>query len=550
VKWSRLFIARKSRSRPSTELARTARFVARFVPLIGLLGALTIVPASASAVALTEVGNFDRPTFVTSDPGDPDRLFVVEQRGRIQLIEDGSTTTFLDIRTIFDELNHSFDESGLWSMAFSPDYASSELFYVAYSGVDDPDTAGDESGDWHIAEFEADDDTADAASRRDVLTVEYPPSQYHYGGQLQFGSDGYLYASIGDGGPNGDPAGNAQNLSVPLGKIVRIDPRGAGPGDYTVPADNPFADTPGCADGCDEIWSYGLRNPWRFSFDRLTGDLVIGDVGFDDREEVDFETGPDPGRGANFGWNCREGTHQFSTVPPCDATDDLTEPTFEYQHLNGSCAITGGYVVRDRSLGDLYGRYLYADFCVGELRSLDLLSSPAQDRSEGLCLAFPISFGEDSAGRIYVTSLQGAVYRLTDTGATGACPQDVQPPPSPESPPASQLPLPSLPSNASAVVRPRFARTLSLSYSAKRPRFRGRLASPVPACTAAQQVALYEKRKGTDLNLGSRETTAKGAYRLRGKEQEKGDEFYAEFERSSSPGGTCLAARSKAIKVG
>jgi hypothetical protein len=236
-------------------------------------------------------------------------------------------------------------------------------------------------------------------------------------------------------------------------------------------------------------------------------------------------------------------------VPPCDAPNDLTEPVFEYQHSNGNCSITGGYVVRDRSLGDLYGRYLYADFCVGELRSLDLLSSPAQDRSEGLCLAFPISFGEDSAGRIYVTSLHGAVYRLTDAGATTACPQDAQPPPSPKNPPASQPPLPSLPSDA-AVVRPRFARTLSLSYSTKRPGFRGRLASPAPACTAAQKVAVYEKRKGRDLKLGSRETTANGVYRLGGREQEKGEEFYAEVKRSSSTDGTCLAARSKAIKVG
>jgi glucose/arabinose dehydrogenase len=526
---------------------RSAR---RFTPFIGVLAVLTVLPASASAVALTEVGSFDRPTFVTSDPGDPDRLFVVEQRGRIQLIEHGSTTTFLDIRSILDVLNSSFDEQGLWSMAFSPDYASSELFYVAYSGVDDPDTAEDEAGDWHIAEFEADGDTADAASRREVLTVEYPPSQYHYGGQLQFGPDGHLYASIGDGGPNGDPAGNAQNLSVLLGKIVRIDPRGAGPGDYTVPAGNPFADTPGCADGCDEIWSFGLRNPWRFSFDRLTGDLAIGDVGFDDREEVDFETAPDPGRGANFGWNCREGTHQFSTLPPCDAPNDLAEPVFEYQHSNGNCSITGGYVVRDRSLGDLYGRYLYADFCVGELRSLDLLSSPAQDRSEGLCLPFPISFGEDSAGRIYVTSLHGAVYRVTDAGGTGACPHDAQPPPSPKNPPASQPPPPPLPSDGAAAGPPEFTRTLSLSYSAKRPGFRGRLASPAPACVAAQRVAVYEKRKGRDRKLGSRETTAKGVYSLRGEEQQKGEEFYAEVKRSRSTDGTCLPARSKAIKVG
>ena len=537
------------RPRLSNGFARAARSLRRFTPFLGVLGALTALPASASAVALTEVGTFERPTFVTSDPGDPDRLFVVEQAGRIRLTEDGRTSTFLDIRGIFDPLGDPFDEHGVWSMAFAPDYRSSRLFYLAYSGVDDPGTVDDESGDWHIAEFEADGDTADAATRREVLTVEFPPSQYHYGGQLQFGTDDYLYASIGDGGPNGDPAGNAQDLGALLGKIVRIDPRGSGPGDYTVPADNPFADTPGCTDGCDEIWSYGLRNPWRFSFDRLTGDVVIGDVGFDGWEEVDFETGPDPGRGDNFGWNCREAMHQFSTVPPCDDPHDLTEPLFEYEHLNGNCSITGGYVVRDTSLGDLYGRYLYADFCVGELRSLDLSSSPAQDRSEGLCVGLPISFGEDSSGRVYVTSLHGAIYRLTYAGSTGACTQDAPPQP-PGPPPSSEPPFPSLPSDGAAAILPEFTRTLSLSYSARWPGFKGRLASQARACTAAQKVAVYEKKKGRDVKLGSQETTQKGAYSLRVRGQGKAKAFYAEVQRSSSMDGTCLAARSRAIRVG
>ncbi|MGH2993025.1 MAG: PQQ-dependent sugar dehydrogenase [Solirubrobacterales bacterium] len=374
---------------------------------------------------LEQVGEFDRPTYVTSDPEDPDRLFVVEQEGRIQLAEGGSTTTFLDIEPIVHDLN-PFGDYGLWSMAFSPDYATNHLFYVAYSGVDDPDTEGeDESGDWHIDEFSASGDTADPASRREVLTVKFPPSEFHYGGQLQFGPDGYLYASTGDGGPQGDPDGNAQNLQGLLGKILRIDPEGSSPGEYTVPTDNPFTDTAGCTDGCDEIWSYGLRHPWRFSFDRLTGDLVIGDVGWNLWEEIDFETGPDPGKGDNFGWNCREGAHQGpgESSPVCaDRIGTFTEPVFEYPHVDpGPCSITGGHMVRDLALDDLDGRYLYADFCVGELRSLNLgLPTASGDRSEGLSVPLPTSFGEDADCRIYVASFDGPVYRLTEpSGGAG-----------------------------------------------------------------------------------------------------------------------------------
>jgi hypothetical protein len=400
-------------------------------------------PAGASALALEQVGSFDRPTYVTSDPHDPDRLFVVEQAGRIQLTEGANTTTFLDIEPLVHDLNPRGDH-GLYSMAFSPDYATNHLFYVAYSGVDDPATEGeDESGDWHIDEFSASGDTADPTSRRGLLTIKFPPipaHPCHYGGQLQFGHDGYLYASTGDGCPQGDPDGNSQNLENLLGKILRIDPEGSAFGDYTVPADNPFTDTPGCTDGCDEIWSYGLRHPWRFSFDRLTGDLVIGDVGYDSWEEVDFETGHDPGKGDNFGWNCREGAHPGpgESSPVCaDRLGTFTEPVFEYPHVldvNGYCSspeapriagsITGGYVVRDRALNDLYGRYLYADFCVGELRSLNLgLPTAGGDRSEGLSVPLPTSFGEDADCRLYVASFNGPVYRLTDSagGASVGC---------------------------------------------------------------------------------------------------------------------------------
>ena len=386
--------------------------------------AVTLLPAGANALSLEQVGNFSEPTYVTSDPDDPDRLFVGERSGRIQLVENGQSSLFLDIESIVlsppddaAKLDH-----GLYSMAFSPEFAADSLFYVAYSSADDPNTANeDESGEWHLAEFTANGDSASPASRREVLAIEYPPDQEHYGGQLHFGRDGYLYASTGDGGPQGDPDGNAQDLNSLLGKMIRIDPREKGGSGYEVPTSNPFA---GSTPGADEIWSYGLRNPWRFSFDRLTGDLVTGDVGYVTREEVNFALAPDPGKGANFGWNCREGTAPFSTAPLCDASQTtFTDPIFEYEHVSGNCSVTGGYVVRDPALGDLFGRYLYADFCLGELRSLDL-GPPVLDRSEGFCVQFPTSFGEDSSGRIYVASLMGPVYRVAVEGSSGDCPPD------------------------------------------------------------------------------------------------------------------------------
>ncbi|MEK6277153.1 MAG: PQQ-dependent sugar dehydrogenase [Actinomycetota bacterium] len=432
------------------------RFLRTFTALLFAAAALT-APASAEALSLEGVGTFESPTYVTSDPGDANRLFVVERPGRIQLTEAGNTTTFLDIESLVlspPEPGTGNNEGGLFSMAFSPGYAADGLFYVVYRGVDDPDTGGeDESGDWHLDEFSANGDTADPASRREVLTVDYPSAdlnaQLHYGGQLEFGPDGYLYASIGDGGPQGDPNGNAQDVTDLFGSILRIDPSGSSPGEYSVPSDNPFAGTAGCADGCDEIWSYGLRNPWRFSFDRETGALAIGDVGQSTWEEVDYEpVSAELGRGDNFGWNCREGAHPYpgpgEPAPVCaDRVGTFTEPVFEYQHLDGNCSVTGGYVVRTLSLGDLFGRYLYADFCVGELRSLSLgLPAAGGDRSEGLSVPFVTSFGEDADCRIYVASLTGPVYRLTEpaAGAPAGCPAELPPSTSP----ASTLP----PSNA------------------------------------------------------------------------------------------------------
>jgi glucose/arabinose dehydrogenase len=352
---------------------------------------------------------------------------VVEQDGRIQLTEGGVTTEFLDI----DPIVESGGERGLLSMATHPGYATNGLFYVFFTASDDPGTAEDETGDLHIAEFEANGDDADETSRRDVLTTKHRDFGNHNGGQLQFGPDGYLYISTGDGGGGGDPLENAQKKGTLLGKILRIDPAGANPGEYTVPAGNPFV---GATPGKGEVWSYGLRNPWRFSFDRLTGALVIGDVGQSGWEEIDYEpVSVGRGKGDNFGWDTCEGLHGFEGSDPECTGPAFTKPVFEYENVDPQpCAITGGYVVRDPALGDLYGRHVYADLCAGEIRSVCLaLPAASSDRSEGLTVSSPTSFGEDASGRIYVAEHGGTVSRLTGAAAPGECPS------SPSSPPGS-----------------------------------------------------------------------------------------------------------------
>jgi glucose/arabinose dehydrogenase len=382
------------------------------------IGAALLVPASASALSLQPVGNYSSPVHVTSDPDNANRLFVVEQEGRIQRTVGGTTTEFLDVTDIVLDGG----ERGLLSLAFPPDHGDSGLFYLFYTAENDPVTGADETGDLRVAEFDVDGSSIED-TRRDVLTINHSSASNHNGGQLQFGPDGFLYISTGDGGGAGDPDGNGQDKGTLLGKILRIDPTGPGPGDYTVPPGNPFA---GPTLGAGEIWSYGLRNPWRFSFDRLTGALAIGDVGQGSWEEIDFEpASAGRGKGDNFGWNCREGMHLFSTAEPCDDPPPLTEPVFEYPHPPDTCAsITGGYVVRDASLGDLYGRYLYADLCAGDIRSVCLgLPAASRDRSEGLSVVSPTSFGEDAAGRVYVASHDGPVYRLAGAAAPGACPK-------------------------------------------------------------------------------------------------------------------------------
>jgi glucose/arabinose dehydrogenase len=365
--------------------------------LAGLV--LAFVPASANAARphLVRLGGFSSPVYVTAPPGDSSRVFVVEQAGRIMVVRNGRklATPFLDIRS--DVL--AGGERGLLSIAFAPDYARSGLFYVYYT---------DKGGNIHVQEFHrsGDPDRADKSSRRQVLFQDHSQFPNHNGGQLQFGPDGDLYIGLGDGGSAGDPSNHAQSLNTLLGKILRIQPRASGGRPYTIPAGNPFAGKRGDR---PEIYSYGLRNPWRFSFDRATGDLAIGDVGQNEFEEIDFERKGNAA-GLNFGWKGFEGFHRYSSTA---VGGTYAPPVLVRSHRAGFCAIIGGYVVRDRSLGSLYGRYLYGDNCKPNVYSVKLRSGHA---AGGRTLPFRVpglsSFGEDGRGRIYLTSLRGGVYRL------------------------------------------------------------------------------------------------------------------------------------------
>lgn len=369
--------------------------------LAAALAASLALPARAEAVGLQPIGTFAQPIFVTSDPGDPERIFVVQRGGVIKLVQGGSSTTFADLTSV---VRCCDGEQGLLSMALPPDFARTGRFYVDYTGNDGP-------GNLRVAELRANGNAAGLSTLRSVLTIGHAQASNHNGGQLQFGPDGYLYISTGDGGSTPQ---NGQDTNSLLGKILRIDPRQSGSAPYSVPQSNPFAG----GGGAPEVWAYGFRNPWRFSFDRANGGLLVADVGDATWEEVDYAPLPSGlGRGDNFGWAVCEGFYLRGTSTPCTLAN-RTDPIFNYQHVGGACAITGGYVVRDPSLGDLFGRYLYADLCVGQIRSIvPGLPLAGGDRYEGAAVSTPVSFGEDSCGRLYVVEQAASVYRLTGSSA-------------------------------------------------------------------------------------------------------------------------------------
>ncbi len=333
-------------------------------------------------IRLTRVAaGFSDPLAMAVRPNDG-ALYVAERRGRVRAVRNGSIddTPVLDIS---GDVGGSGD-SGLLGMAFSPDGGR---LYVNYT---------DGSNDTHIVEFVMAGGNADPATRREVLFVDQPYAN-NKGGHLAFGPDGRLYIGLGDGGGGGDPQDNGQSLNRLLGKMLRIDPRPDIGSPYTVPADNPFV---GEGDARPEIWSYGLRNPWRYSFDRLTGDLWIGDIGQNAREEINYAPVSVRG-GRNYGWARLEGSRTYSGAAPANAV----APIFDYPRAGGNCAVTGGYVYRGNRIPDLAGAYVYADRCVGQVQALRQSGGRVVDQRSLEATARPlISFGQDGAGELYVLS--------------------------------------------------------------------------------------------------------------------------------------------------
>jgi glucose/arabinose dehydrogenase len=340
------------------------------------------------------------PLAVVDAGDDSGRLFVVEKGGTIQIIQDDAVleVPFLDIT---DRVGDLSSEQGLLGLAFAPNYAESGLFYVNYTDL---------SGNTMVSRFAVTEDpnVADTESEQAILR-QAQPYPNHNGGHIVFGPDNYLYIGFGDGGSGGDPQGNAQRLDTWLGKILRIevDPEYVPDGEpYGIPEDNPFLEDEGAL---PEIWALGLRNPWRFSFDRETGDLWIGDVGQNAIEEVDRAPG-NPG-GLNYGWNPMEGTRCY--LGDCDPSA-YTLPVMEYTHDEGGCSVTGGYVYRGEDMPDLQGTYLFADFCSG------LIWNGVEDEAGGWMMSAPVetglgisTFGEDEAGNLYIADLSGGgVYLL------------------------------------------------------------------------------------------------------------------------------------------
>lgn len=365
------------------------------------LGARPTLADDAVAVA---IGNFASPTYVAVAPGQPRLLFVVERAGRIQVLrnEQRLARPFLDIAHLVlgPPDPGAGGEQGLLSMAFPADYAQSGRFYVAFNN---------RSGDVEIAEFRrsaASPLVANSASRRVLLRIPHRRAQNHNGGQLQFGPEGLLYISVGDGGAYSPTGEYARRLNSLLGKILRIGPLPANGRPYSIPNSNPFVGR----GGLDEIFAYGLRNPWRFSFDG--GRIAIADVGAGQWEEVNILSRQDAA-GVNFGWPQFEG--DFEINPDRPGPHPATPPIFTYDHGGGRCTIVGGYIVRDQNLPRLRGRYLYGDFCTGELRSFVARVGTQEavgDRAVGVTLPGLSSFGQGFNGKIYAAQIGGTVSRL------------------------------------------------------------------------------------------------------------------------------------------
>jgi glucose/arabinose dehydrogenase len=378
---------------PPVTLAKPTEAAPSLTPTVQVTS-VTALPEPNTAKWLLITDGLNAPVGIASAMDGSGRLFVLEQAGIIRILQDGSLQAepFLDI----SKQVSCCGERGLLGLAFHPRFMENGQFFINYTDLD---------GNTFISRFEVSPDNpnqADIASEKRLIYIQQPYPN-HNGGAVVFGPDGYLYLGLGDGGSGGDPHGNGQSTSTLLGKILRIDIDGGAP--YAIPLDNPFVN----GGGLMEIWAYGLRNPWRFSFDRSTGDLYIGDVGQNTWEEIDFLPVGSPG-GANFGWNYKEGTHPYQGSPPAGLT--LVAPIAEYNHDQG-CSVTGGEVYRASILPEWQGVYLYGDYCSGKVWGL--VRNPLGAWLNGLLFETGTtisSFGTDETGEIYLVDYKGSVYRL------------------------------------------------------------------------------------------------------------------------------------------
>jgi glucose/arabinose dehydrogenase len=378
-----------------TRWGRAACFALPFLPAGAACDDDVTAPLPAALGLEVVAEGLTNPVYLTAPPGDA-RLFIVEQPGRIRVYKGGAllVTPFLDMT---DSVRYGGEE-GLLSVAFDPAYATNGRFYVYYT---------DDRGDIAIARYTAAPtaDVANADSHTEVLTIAHPGQSNHNGGLAMFGPDGMLYLGTGDGGGGGDPQNNGQNTSSLLGKLLRIDVSSL---PYTSPSTNPFA---GATAGRDEIWAYGLRNPWRYAFDDEAGTLYIADVGQGSWEEVNTVSASLAG--VNYGWRIMEGAHCYN-ASTCNMAG-LTQPVHEYGH-GDECSITGGFVYRGAAIPGIRGHYFYSDYCAGWLKSLRVNGASATDHRDWEVgdIGNVLSFGADAAGELYILSANGRAYRVVE----------------------------------------------------------------------------------------------------------------------------------------
>ena len=384
---------------PSTPVSTDTPAASTVMPVTGAATETSAPAATQEATAFPDpnafkwvpvVSGFVQPTDIQFADDGSGRMFILEQPGRIRIVKDGqlAPAPFLDITP---KVGSAGTEQGLLGMAFHPDFAHNPYFYINYTDTD---------GNTVIARYQTNGDSADPNSEK-LLIHQDQPFPNHNGGVLTFGPDGYLYAGLGDGGSGGDPLGNGQNTNVLLGKILRINVDHGDP--YSIPQGNPFG---------NEIWEYGLRNPWRISFDKASGDLFIADVGQDSWEEVDYVQNHQGG--LDFGWNYREGLHAYKGNPPAGAS--FVDPVAEYSHAVGGCSITGGYVYRG-GMPEWQGIYLYGDYCTGYIWGMMHSSAAGPTSAWASQLLFQTgsnitTFGQDPSGELYYASRDGTIYKL------------------------------------------------------------------------------------------------------------------------------------------